>query len=32
MNFGVFGDEGPDTSSGEASYAMNKSVGVDPDS
>jgi hypothetical protein len=31
MNFGVFGDEGPASIIGEASYAMVKSLGVDPD-
>jgi hypothetical protein len=31
FNFGVFGDEGPDNIIGEASYAMGKSLGVDPD-
>jgi hypothetical protein len=30
MSYGVFGDEGPADQIGEASYAMNKSLGVDP--
>lgn len=29
--YGVFGDEGPENIIGEASYAMAKSLGVDPD-
>ena len=31
LNYGVFGDEGPDNLIGEASYAMAKSLGVNPD-
>jgi hypothetical protein len=31
LQFGVFGDEGPDNIIGEASYAMAKSLGIDPD-
>jgi hypothetical protein len=31
LDYGVFGDEGPDDIIGEASYAMAKSLGVDPD-
>ena len=31
LSYGVFGDEGPADQIGEASYAMNKSLGVDPD-
>jgi hypothetical protein len=31
INFGVFGDEGPDDIIGEASYAMAKSLGINPD-
>jgi hypothetical protein len=31
MNIGVFGDEGPPSIIGEASYAMVQSLGVDPD-
>jgi hypothetical protein len=30
-SYGVFGDEGPDNIIGEASYAMAKSLGIDPD-
>jgi hypothetical protein len=30
MMYGVFGDEGPSTIIGEASYAMAKSLGIDP--
>ena len=30
LNYGVFGDEGPDNIIGEASYAMAKSLGIDP--
>jgi Fungal chitosanase of glycosyl hydrolase group 75 len=30
MNYGVFGDEGPDNIIGEASYAMASSLGIDP--
>ena len=31
LAFGVFGDEGPENIIGEASYAMAKSLGIDPD-
>ena len=31
LNYGVFGDEGPNDIIGEASYAMAKSLGIDPD-
>ncbi|MGK3968335.1 glycoside hydrolase family 75 protein [Sorangium sp. So ce118] len=31
VNYGVFGDEGPEGIIGEASYAMGKSLGIDPD-
>jgi hypothetical protein len=31
LTYGVFGDEGPDNIIGEASYAMAKSLGIDPD-
>ncbi len=31
VNYGVFGDEGPAKIIGEASYAMAKSLGIDPD-
>jgi hypothetical protein len=31
LNYGVFGDEGPNNIIGEASYAMAKSLGIDPD-
>lgn len=31
INFGVFGDEGPADIIGEGSYAMAKSLGIDPD-
>jgi Fungal chitosanase of glycosyl hydrolase group 75 len=31
LNYGVFGDEGPSSIIGEASYAMANSLGIDPD-
>jgi hypothetical protein len=31
LEFGVFGDQGPDEIIGEASYAMAKKLGIDPD-
>ncbi len=31
LNYGAFGDEGPDNIIGEASYAMANSLGIDPD-
>ncbi len=31
LAYGVFGDEGPDDIIGEASYAMAKALGIDPD-
>lgn len=31
LSYGVFGDEGPDNIIGEGSYAMAKSLGIDPD-
>ena len=31
LQYGVFGDEGPSDIIGEASYAMAKSLGIDPD-
>src|SRR5205807_2225249 len=30
VSFGIFGDEGPEDIIGEASYAMAKSLGIDP--
>jgi hypothetical protein len=31
VEYGVFGDEGPSSIIGEASYAMASSLGIDPD-